>query len=58
MSDAPSYAGLGAERRGELIRMPIFFQPDVFELLRLRAQREGSCVGDVVNEMVVEALGG
>ena len=40
------------------IAVPIRFHPDVFELLRKRAVREGSCFGDVVCELVERGLGG
>lgn len=47
-----------AEPRGDTIRVPIHFDPDVFELLRKRAERERSSIGVVVNEFVERGLGG
>lgn len=46
-----------AEQR-ERYRVPITFHPDVFELLRKRAERERTCIGDVVLELVERGLGG
>lgn len=39
-------------------RVPITFHADVFELLRKRAERERTCIGDVVIELVERGLGG
>lgn len=44
----------GQPRR--FITVPIRFHPDVFEMIRKRAVREGSCFGDVVAELVELAL--
>lgn len=55
----PSHAGVpGAEQRGSNIRLPIHFHPDVFDRLRKQAAREGSCISDIVNEILERAFGG
>lgn len=49
-------AGMAGQR--SRFRVPITFHPDVFELLRKRAERERTCIGDVVIELVERGLGG
>jgi hypothetical protein len=59
MSGARSFRDVaGAEERAAGIRLPVHFHPEVFELLRKRAERERTCVGDVVVELVERGLGG
>lgn len=59
MNADAAFAGVpGAALREAGVRVPIHFHPDVFEILRKRAEREGSSFGEVVNEIVERGLGG
>lgn len=59
MSRAGDFKGVpGASERNGAIRVPIHFHPDVFEILRKRAERERITLGDVVTEIVERGLGG
>jgi hypothetical protein len=43
---------------GRRVRMPIYFEAELFDQLRLRAEREGSSVSDFVCATVRRRLGG
>lgn len=45
-----------AIRRSGTIRVPIHFDPEVFELLRKRAEYERTSIGEIVTAMVEGAL--
>lgn len=45
------------ERNGR-IRVPIHFREDLFHMLRRRAEREGTSIGEVTEDILRRALGG
>ena len=48
----------GAESRGRRVKVPVWFDRDLFEVIRRRAEREGACFGDVVIALCERGMGG